>query len=160
MQIARSFGADVTGVCSTPNVEMVRSLGADRVVDYTREDFTSGRQRYGVIFDCVGNHSFSACRRVLTANGTLIAVGGPTGRWMIGALAGAAALLVRSRFTSQKFVLHLARPRTEDLIIMCDLMKAGKVTPVIDTCYRLSDAPEAIRYLEAGHARGKVVVTV
>ena len=160
VQIARSFGAEVTGVCSTRNVEMVRSLGADRVVDYTQEDFTSGRHRYDVIFDCVGNHSFSACRRVLTADGTLIAVGGPTGRWMIVALSGAVALIVRSRFTRQKFVLHLARPRTEDLIIMCDLMKAGKVTPVIDTCYRLSDAPEAIRYLEAGHARGKVVVTV
>ena len=159
VQIAKSFGAEVTGVCSTRNVEMVRSLGADRVVDYTQEDFTKGRQRYDLIFDCVGNHSFSACRRVLNPKGKLVGVGGSTGRWMIGTLARMVTVLVRSRFTSQKFVMHLARVSKEDLTITCDLMKAGKVTPVIDTCYRLSDAPEAIRYLEAGHARGKVVVT-
>ena len=160
VQIARSFGADVTGVCSTRNVEMVRSIGADRVIDYTREDFTRGTRRYDLILDGVGNHSLLACRRVLNPRGTYIAVGGPTGRWMIGALAGAIAAPVLSRFVSQTLSMVLARPNKEDLIVMGDLMKAGRVTPVIDRRYRLSEVPDAIRYLEEGHARGKVVITL
>ena len=160
VQIAKSFGADVTGVCSTRNVEMVRSLGADRVVDYTREDFTKSGQRYDLIFDTVGNHSLLAFRRVLNPGGTYIAVGGSSGKWMIGPLISALAAPVLSRFVSQKMIMVLAKLNKEDLAILCELMKAGKVTPVIDRRYKLSDVPEAIRYLEEGHARGKVVITL
>jgi len=160
VQIAKSFGTDVTGVCSTRNVEMVRSIGADRVVDYTQEDFTNSGQRYDLIFDCVGNHSLSACRCVLNPKGIYIAVGGPSGRWMIGPLARAIIAPVLSRFVSQKLVLVLVRRSKEDLTSMHELMEAGKVTPVIDKRYRLSEVPEAIRYLEEGHARGKVVITL
>ena len=160
VQIAKSFGADVTGVCSTRNVDMVRSIGADQVIDYTQEDFTKSGQRYDLILDCVGNHSLSACRRVLNPKGIYIGVGGPSGRWMIGLLARAIKALVLSRFVSQKLVMFLARRSKEDLTIMRELMETGKVTPVIDRRYRLSEVSEAIRYLEEGHARGKVVITL
>ena len=160
VQIAKSFGADVTGVCSTRNVDMVRSIGADRVIDYTREDFTKSGQRYDLIFDSVGNHSLLACRRVLNPKGIYIAVGGPSGRWMIGPLARAIAAPVLSRFVSQKLFMVMAKPSQEDLAIMHELMETGKVTSVIDKRYRLSEVPEAIRYLEEGHARGKVVITL
>ena len=160
VQIAKSFGADVTGVCSTRNVDMVRSLGADRVIDYTQEDFTKSGQRYDLIFDTVGNHSLLACKRVLNPKGTYIAVGGPSSRWMIGPLASAITAPVLSRFVDRKFVTFLAKGSKEDLIVMHELMEAGKVTPVIDKRYRLSEVPEAIRYMEEGHARGKVVITL
>ncbi len=160
VQIAKWFGADVTGVCSTRNVDMVRSIGADRVIDYTREDFTKSGQRYDLIFDSVGNHSLLACRRVLNPKGIYIQVGGPSGRWMIGPLARAITAPVLSRFVSQKLSMVLARSSKEDLTIMHDLLKAGKVTPVIDKRYTLSEVPQAIRYLEEGHARGKVVITL
>jgi NADPH:quinone reductase-like Zn-dependent oxidoreductase len=160
VQIAKSFGADVTGVCSTRNVDMVRSIGADRVIDYTHEDFTKSGGRYDLLFDCVGNHSLSACRRVLNAKGICIMVGERSGRGMIGILVRVITALVLSRFVSQKFVTFLARPSKEDLNIMHDLMKAGKVKPVIDKCYWLSEVPEAIRYLGEGHARGKVGITL
>lgn len=159
VQIAKSFGAKVTGVCRTGNVEIVRSIGADRVIDYTKEDFTNNLRHYDVILDCVGNHSFSAYRRVLSPKGICVAVGGPSGRWMIAPLVRLITALVMSRFTSQKLVLVLAKPSKEDLIIMRDLMKTGKVTPVIDRRYNLSEVPVAIQYLEEGHARGKVVIT-
>ena len=110
VQIAKSFGADVTGVCSTRNVDMVRSIGADHVIDYTQEDFTKSGQLYDLIFDCVGNHSLSACRRVLNPKGIYILVGGPSGRWMIGPLARLIAALVLSRFVSQKLIMVLAKP--------------------------------------------------
>ena len=139
---------------------MVRSLGADLVVDYTRDDFTKSGQRYELMLDCVGNHSLLACKRVLSPGGICIMVGGPGGRWMIGPIARAIAALILSRFVNQKFVPFLARPSQEDLTVMCELMKAGKVTPVIDKRYRLSEVRDAVRYLEEGHARGKVVVTV
>jgi NADPH:quinone reductase-like Zn-dependent oxidoreductase len=158
VQIAKSFGADVTGVCSTRNVEMVRSIGADRVIDYTQQDFTKLGQRYDIIFDCVGNHSLSACRRVLNPNGICVIAGGPSKVWIV--LTRALKALVLSRFVSQNFVMFIARRSKEDLTIMHDLMKAGKVTPVIDRRYSLNEVPEAIRYLEEGHARGKVVITV
>jgi NADPH:quinone reductase-like Zn-dependent oxidoreductase len=145
VQIAKSFGADVTGVCSTRNVHMVRSIGADRVVDYTQENFTKSGQRYDLIFDSVGNHSLSACRHVLNPKGIYIQVGGPSDPWMIGPLARAIKRLVLSRFVSQKLVMVLAKPSKEDLTIMRELMKAGKVTPVIDRRYSLSEVPEAIR---------------
>jgi len=159
VQIAKWFGADVTGVCSTRNVEMVGSIGADRVVDYTREDFTKGTQRYDLIFDSVGNHSLSACRRVLNPKGIYIVNGGPNGRWM-GPLTRGIRARVLSRFVSQNLVMFLTKRSQEDLALMHELMRAGKVTPVIDRSYTLSEVGEAIRYLEEGHARGKVVITL
>jgi NADPH:quinone reductase-like Zn-dependent oxidoreductase len=160
VQIARSFGAEVTGVCSTRNVDMVRSIGADQVIDYSREDFTKSGQRYDLLFDLVGNHSLSGCRRVLNPTGILIMAGGSADRWMIGTLARSIQALWLSWFGSQKLVGILAKASKEDLVIMRDLMAAGKVAPVIDRRYRLSEVPEAIRYLEEGHARGKVVITL
>jgi NADPH:quinone reductase-like Zn-dependent oxidoreductase len=160
VQIAKSFGAEVTGVCSTRNVDMVRSIGADHVIDYTREDFTKRGQRYDLIFDCVGNHSLSACRRVLNPKGFCVMVGDRSGRGMLGLLARLIAALVMSWFVSQKLVTFLARPSRADLSIMRELMASGKVTPVIDKRYSLSEVPEAIRYIEEGHARGKVVITL
>ena len=162
VQIAKSFGAEVTGVCSTRNVNMVRSIGADHVIDYTQQDFTKSEQRYDVMLDNVGNHSLSACRRVLSPNGkyVLIGGGGPNdGRW-IGPLARVVNLLVLSRFVSQDMGMFLSQLNKEDLTVLRDLMQAGKVTPVIDRRYKLSEVPEAIRYLEGGHARGKVVISV
>ena len=160
VQIAKWFGADVTGVCSTRNVDMVGSIGADRVIDYTQEDFTQSGQRYDLILDCVGNHSLSACRRVLNPRGIHIGVGGPSGPWMIGPLASAISAAVLSRFASQKLVMVLMRRSKNDLTIMHELMKTGKVTPVIGKHYTLREVPDAIRYLEEGHARGKVVITL
>jgi NADPH:quinone reductase-like Zn-dependent oxidoreductase len=133
VQIAKWFGAEVTGVCSTRNVDMVRSIGADRAIDYTHEDFTKSGQPYDLIFDCVGNYSLSACRRVLSPKGICIMVGDQSGRGMIGLLARLITALVLSRFVSQKLVTFLARPNKRDLTIMHDLMKTGKVIPVIDS---------------------------
>lgn len=163
VQIAKSFGADVTGVCSTRNLEMVRSIGADHVIDYTQEDFTKSglknKQRYDLIFDCAGNHSLSACRRVLNPKGILILVGDRSGRGMIGIMVRLVAALVLSQSANRKVLTFLARPNKEDLAIMRQLMATGKVRPVIDKQYRLSEVPEAIRYLEQRHAHGKVVIT-
>jgi NADPH:quinone reductase-like Zn-dependent oxidoreductase len=160
VQIARLLGTDVTGVCSTRNVDMVRSIGANRVVDYTQEDFTKSGQRYDLIFDSAGNHSLSDIRRALTRDGTLVSVGGPDNGHWIGPLTGVLAVLVLSRFVSQKLIPFLAHLNRDDLMVMKELLETGKVTPVIDRSYPLSDVPEAIRYLEEGHARGKVVITV
>ena len=160
VQVAKSFGAEVTGVCSTRNVEMIRSIGADRVIDYTREDFTKNGQRYDLIFDLVANHSLLACRRVLKPEGIYIGAGVLAVRSLIGLLARLIAAPGLSRFVSQSFVTVMAKIRQEDLTVLRELMAAGTVTPVIDRRYELSEVPEAIRYLEAGHARGKVVITV
>jgi NADPH:quinone reductase-like Zn-dependent oxidoreductase len=160
VQIAKSFGADVTGVCSTRNLDMVRSIGADRVIDYTQEDFTKSGQRYDLIFDLMANHSLLACRRVLNPKGIYIGAGVGTGGSLIGLLARWITALVLSRCVSQKVVIFVAKLRKEDLTVLRELIKAGKVTPVIDRRYRLSEVPEAIRYLEEGHARGKVVITL
>jgi NADPH:quinone reductase and related Zn-dependent oxidoreductases len=158
VQIAKVFGADVTGVCSTSNVDMVRSIGAHHVMDYTQQDFTKSGQRYDLIFDSVGNHSLSDCRRALTTEGTLVLVGGPDkGRWLA-PLTGVLTAVVLSRFVSQKLLPFLAHLSKDDLIVLRELLEAGKVAPVIDRSYPLSDVPEAIRYLEKGHARGKVVI--
>jgi NADPH:quinone reductase-like Zn-dependent oxidoreductase len=160
VQIAKSYGAEVTGVCSTRNVEMVRSIGADRVFDYTREDFTKSGQHYDLIFDLVANHSFSARRRVLNPKGTYIGAGiVGLGGSMVRLLAHQITKLLMSRFVSQKVVTLMAKISKEDLAILGELIEAGKVTPVIDRCYSLSEVPDAIRYLEEGHARGKVVIT-
>jgi NADPH:quinone reductase-like Zn-dependent oxidoreductase len=161
VQIAKALGAHVTGVCSTGKVDMVLSIGADRVVDYTREDFTGSGQRYELILDCVGNHSLSECRRALTVAGTLVMVGGPDeGRWL-GPLAGTLAAVVLSPFVSQRLRFVLARLRgNDDLRFIQGLLETGKVTPVIDRSYPLARVPEAIHYLEQGHAAGKVVITM
>jgi NADPH:quinone reductase-like Zn-dependent oxidoreductase len=160
VQIAKWFGADVTGVCSTRNVDMVRSIGADHVIDYTQEDFTHSGQRYDLMFDAAGNHSLSDNRRVLESRGTLVMVGGsPKGNWL-GPLLPALEAIVISRFVGHTLALLLAKGSKEDLIILRGLLEAGTVTPVIDRTYPLSEVPEAIRYLEQGHARGKVVITM
>jgi len=162
VQIAKSFGADVTGVCSTRNVDMVRSLGANYVIDYTKEDFTQSGQHYDLILDNVGTQPLSGFRRVLNPKGICVMIGGGgpnDGRW-IGPMARPLKALLLSPFISQKMGMMLAEIRQEDLTIMSDLMQAGKVTPVIDRTYPLSQIAEAMRYLEQGHARGKVVITV
>jgi NADPH:quinone reductase-like Zn-dependent oxidoreductase len=159
VQIAKSLGADVTGVCSTRNVGMVRSIGANDVIDYTHADFTQGKQRYDLIFDSVGNRSLSACRRVMTPRGTYVVVGGPGGRW-IGPMAAMLKAPLWSPFVSQRLTLCAASLNSEDLVVLKELIEAKKVTPVIDRRYELGEVSEAIRYLEEGHARGKVVITV
>lgn len=159
VQIAKSFGTDVTGVCSTTNLGLVRSIGADRVIDYTQEDFTQSGQRYDLIVDMAGTHSLSDCRRALTPRGTYVVVGAPSGRWLTGPDRFLKALVL-SLFVSQRMVPFITTANKEDLVVLKDLIEAGKVTPVIDRIYPLSEVPEAIRYLEEGHARGKVVITV
>jgi NADPH:quinone reductase-like Zn-dependent oxidoreductase len=158
VQIAKSFGAHVTGVCSTRNVDMVRTIGADRVIDYSQQDFTESAQRYDLILDCVGNHSLSGCRRSLKPNGICVIAGAPKKVGIFLTRALTAPLL--SWFVGQKFVMFIAKLRKQDLTILNELMTEGKLTPVIDKRYRLSEVPEAIRYLEEGHARGKVVITM
>jgi len=149
VQVAKSFGAEVTGVCSARNVDMVRSIGADHVVDYAREDFTQGRERYDLIFDTVGARSLSGCRRVLLAGGTYVVVGGPL---------AVLKALVFSRLVRQRLATLMASTKTADLMVLKGLIEAKHVTPVIDRSYPLSGVPAAILYLEAGHARGKVSI--
>ncbi|HLA11809.1 MAG TPA: NAD(P)-dependent alcohol dehydrogenase [Pyrinomonadaceae bacterium] len=159
VQIAKSFGAEVTGVCSTRNVEMVRSIGADKVFDYTREDFTSSGQHYDVMFDLVANHSFSERRRVLTPKGIYIGAG-LLGRKLslIGLLTSGIKESVLALFVTQKFGSFIAKVNQKDLMAIGALIEEGKVTPVIDRGYSLSEAPEAVSYVEEGHARGKVII--
>jgi NADPH:quinone reductase-like Zn-dependent oxidoreductase len=160
VQIAKSFGAEVTGVCSTKNLDMVRKIGADHVIDYTKEDFTQGGEHYDLIVDTVGTHSLLDYKRVLTPQGNLVTVGGPVDNWLIGLLGTVVYAKMLSPFVSQKFGMMLAELNPEDLTILSGLMQEGKVTPVIDRTYKLSELPEALRYLEQGHARGKVVISV
>jgi NADPH:quinone reductase-like Zn-dependent oxidoreductase len=163
VQIAKSFGAEITGVCSTRNLELVQSLGADHVIDYTKEDFTKGDQHYDVILDNVGNHSLSEYRRLLTPNGiyVLIGGGGANEQGFLGGLAKALNAAIYSRFVKQKMGMMMADPSTKDLTLLADMVQSGKIKPVIDRTYKsLSEIPEAIRYVEEGHARGKVVITV
>lgn len=157
VQIAKSFGAQVTGVCSTRNLEMVKSIGADHVIDYKKNNYTANGEKYDLIVDMVGNHSLLDNRDVLTPNGTLVMVGGSKGNW-IGPLLGPIKALMLSPFVEQKFELLLASMKQDDLTVLSDLMAAGKVTPVIDRHYALEDASEAIRYSEEGHARGKITI--
>jgi NADPH:quinone reductase-like Zn-dependent oxidoreductase len=161
VQIAKAYGADVTGVCSTRNVDMVRSIGADQVIDYTQEDFTQSGPRYDFILDNVANHSLSDVRRALTPNGTLLPNGGghSSGRW-IGPMGSVMKGLVVSLFVRQQGRLFLSLPNKEDLATLKELTESGKVTPVIDRTYPLDETSEAIGYLGEGHARGKVVITV
>ena len=157
VQIAKSFGAEVTGVCSTRNAEMVRSIGADHIIDYTRENYTESGKQYDLIIDMVGNHSLMANKRVLKPEGIFVIVGGGKGNWL-GPLMNPIKALMLSPFVSQEFVLLLADLSKDDLAILGDLMKTGKVNPVIDRRYRLSDVPVAIRYSEEGHAQGKIII--
>ena len=160
VQIAKALGAEVTGVCSTRNAEMVASIGADRVVDYAQEDFTRTGPRYDLLIDIAGSRTLSETRRVLVPKGVLVAVGGPDhGRW-VGPLSRTARMALLSPAVSQRMTFFLARQNSGDLAVLRELLDAGKVTPVIDRTYPLTETAEAIRYLETGHARGKVVITM
>jgi NADPH:quinone reductase-like Zn-dependent oxidoreductase len=159
VQIARVLGAEVTGVCSARNVDLILSLGAHRVIDYAREDFTEAGQRYDLLLDCMGNHPLSACRRVLHPTGFYVMVGGPSGRW-IAPMGRVLRMLLLARFVSQKLVFFMAQVNQRDLTLVAELMACGKLTPVIDRSYPLNAVADAIRYLEEGHARGKIVIAV
>src|SRR5438105_14495984 len=162
VQIAKSYGADVTGVCSTRNLELVRSLGADHVIDYTKENFAKGEQRYDVILDNVPNHSLSECRRILTPNGKYVMIGGggPNDNRWVGPFGRVIKTMVMSPFINQKMGMMMADTNQNDLTILADMMQSGKMKAVIDRTYKLNELPEAIRYVEEGHARGKVVIVV
>ena len=154
VQIAKALGAEVTGVCSTRNIDMVRALGADHVIDYTKEDFTAGGQRYDLILDNVASRSFSDLRRVLTPQGLIIPNSGYGGmRYVIKAF-------LLAPFMRQQGTMVESKPNGTDLVSLKQLIEAGKIIPVIDSTYALSDTPDALRYLEQEHARGKVVITV
>src|SRR5215204_3819445 len=160
VQIAKSLDAEVTGVCSTRNVDMVRSLGADHIIDYTKEDFTQSGQQYDLIFQLAGTRSPSECRSALTSNGTLVISSGESeGRW-IGPVDRVIKALVLSALVSQKLATFTVKPNREDLQLLKQFIEDGTLTLVIDRTYRLAQVPEAIRYLEEGRARGKVVITV
>lgn len=159
VQIAKAIGAEVTGVCSTRNVELVRSIGAGHVIDYTREDFTRAGRQYDLIFDTAGSYPLRDCLRALRPAGAYVIVGGPDGRW-IGPLARLLRAMLLGRFVKQRLMPLLATQRQEDLAFMQPLLESGAVVPVIDRCYPLDQAAEAIRYLETGRARGKVIITI
>ncbi|HET6892403.1 MAG TPA: NAD(P)-dependent alcohol dehydrogenase [Pyrinomonadaceae bacterium] len=160
VQIAKWFGAHVTGVCSTRNIEMVQSIGADEVIDYTKNDFTTSNQHYDLILDCVGNHSFSECRRILSPNGTFVMVGAPHDPSTMDFLAPIIKALLLSLFGSQKAVMFIGKPSQEDLTLMGELIATGKITPVIEKSYTFNEASDAVRHVEEGHARGKVIITL
>jgi NADPH:quinone reductase-like Zn-dependent oxidoreductase len=161
VQIAKSLGARVTAVCSTRNVEMLRAIGADEVIDYTREDFSSSTQHYDLLFDLVGNRSLSDCLRVVQPCGTYISCGGGgPDRSSMDMLAGMLQNAVRSRFVRQKMPGLLAKVYREDLAILADLVQRGTVIPVVDRIYSLRETAEAVRYVESGHVRGKVVIAL
>ena len=160
VQIARSMGAEVTAVCSTRNVELVRSIGADHVVDYKKEDFTKSGERYDLILDNVGNQSFSALRRVLKDDGAVVMIGGPKKDPWLGPVTRSLRAMMLSPFISQELLTMLAELNQDDLNILAGLMQAAKVTPVIDRRYTLSEAPAAMEYMGSGHARGKIVVSL
>lgn len=158
VQIAKALGAEVTGVCSTRNVEMVRSIGADHVFDYKKEDYTQSGNQYDLIVDMVSNHSLSKNRKALGPEANLVMVGGPSGNWLKPLMGPLKAFLL-SPFVDQEIGMMLAEFNQEDLTMLGDLMQAGRVTPVIDRRYSLDEVPEAIRYSEEGHARGKIIIS-
>lgn len=159
VQIAKSLGAEVTGVCSTRNIELVRSLGADHVFDYKREDYTESGQQYDLIVDMVGNHTVRRNLRVLKPDGTLVLVGGPKGNWIAPLIRPIGAMIL-SPFVDQELITLLAQLKQEDLLFLGELMAAGQLTPVIDRRFPLSEVPDAIRYSEAGRTRGKIIIGV
>jgi NADPH:quinone reductase-like Zn-dependent oxidoreductase len=157
VQIAKSFGAQVTGVCSTKNVELVRSLGADRVIDYTREDFTQGSERYDLLLDNVGNRTLSAMRRVLGPSGKCIMAGAP--KKLLPMVTRLFKALTWPPFLRQKFKFFVAKIDRDDLTTLCELIRAGKLSPAIDRRYPLAETANAMAYVEEGHAGAKVVIT-
>jgi NADPH:quinone reductase-like Zn-dependent oxidoreductase len=159
VQLAKAFGAEVTGVCSTKSLDMVRSIGADQVIDYTQEDFTRTGRRYDLILEMAGNRSLADLRRALTPKGTLVLVGGSGGRWFMGTGRTLRAVLV-SPFVGQRLRSFLSKPRGADLVVLQELLEAGKITPVIDRTFPLSETPEAIRYVGERSTQGKTVITV
>ncbi len=163
VQIAKALGAEVTAVCSTSKVDLIRSIGADHVIDYTKEDFTRSDQRYDLIFDNVNNHSHAERQRILTPNGICVLAGiGGAGlhEGQLSRIGGNFMAFLASRFSRQKFQMYGTTTKQEDLVVLRDLLATGKVTPVIDRTYKLSETAEAMRYFEEGHARGKVVITI
>ena len=160
VQVAKSFGAHVTGVCSTRNVDLVRSIGADEVVNYTRQDFTGDGQRYDLIFDAVGNRSVADRRRALSPTGILVVVGGPKGGRWLGPATALFKVIPATLIGRQKLRAKLSTLVREDLLALRDLLAAGTIVPVIDRRYPLSGVPEALGYLGEGHARGKIVIDV
>ncbi|MGB5291953.1 MAG: NAD(P)-dependent alcohol dehydrogenase [Lysobacterales bacterium] len=159
VQIASLIGAEVTGVCSARNADMVRLIGADHVIDYKTENYTQSGKKYDLIIDMIGNHSLSDNRQVLTPEGKFVIIGGGKGNWL-GPLMGPLKASLYSPFVAQDFVLLMAQMRKDDLETLADLMSAGEITPVIDRLYSLEEVPEAIRYSEEGHARGKIVIQI
>jgi NADPH:quinone reductase-like Zn-dependent oxidoreductase len=160
VEIAKSFGAEVTGVCSTRNVDTARSIGADHVIDYTHEDFTRGDRRYDLMLDVAGNRSWSDCRRVLKPQATVVLVGGPKTNRLIGPMGHVVKLSLAGLRSSQKVAFFIAKFNKADMVVLRDLLEAGKATPVIDRQYELSKIADAFRYMGEGHARGKIVITV
>ena len=161
VQIAKALGGDVTAVCGTQNVELIRSLGADRVIDYTREDFTRSGQRFDLILDVAANRSLAACARVLAPHGTLVVVGAAgSGRSIVPIALRVLGASMRSRLGRRRMSMFIAKAARADLIVLTELIETGKITPVIDRTYPLSQTAAAMRYLEQGHARGKIVITV
>jgi NADPH:quinone reductase-like Zn-dependent oxidoreductase len=160
VQLAKAFGAEVTGVCSTAKVDMVRSIGADHVIDYTHDDFADGDERYDAILDIGGNASLSRLRSALTPKGTLVIAGGETDGRLLGGSDRQVRAIVLSRFVGQKLGAFVAKENHEDMIVLKELIESGKVTPVIDRTYPLSEVPDAIRYMRDGHASGKVGIDV
>lgn len=160
VQIAKALGAEVTAVCSTPNVEIARSLGADQVIDYTQEDFTLGDRRYDLMLDIAGSRSWSESRRVLTPQATLVIVGGPKTSRLFGPLGGVARKWLGGRFSSRKVVFFIAKFNKAHMLVLRELLESGKVTPAIDRKYELSEIADAFRYIGEGHAQGKIVVIV
>ena len=160
VQIAKALGAEVTGVCSTRNVDLVRSIGADHVIDYTQEDFTRSDRRYDLMLDIAGSRSWSACRRVLNPQATLVIVGAPKGNRLIGPLSHIIKVRLAALRSSQKVVFFIAKLNKAEMAVLRESLEAGKVTPVIDGRYELSEIADALRYMGEGHCRGKVVITV
>jgi NADPH:quinone reductase-like Zn-dependent oxidoreductase len=160
VQIAHALGAEVTGVCSTRNVDLVRSLGADHVIDYTREDFTRSPGGYDLLLDVAGSRSWAECRRVLTPQATFVMVGAPKGNRLIGPLGHIVAVRLAAVRSSQKVANFVAQVTTADLLVLAELLAAGTVTPVIDRRYTLGETADALRYLGDGHAQGKIVITI
>jgi NADPH:quinone reductase-like Zn-dependent oxidoreductase len=160
VQIAKALGGDVTAVCSTRNVEQARSLGADRVVDYTQEDFTRSDRRYDLLLDVAGSRSWSECKRVLRPQATLVIVGGPKSNRLLGPLGSVIEKRVASLFGSREAVFFIAKFNKPDMEVLRELLESGKITPAVERRYELAEVADALRYLGEGHARGKVVVTV
>jgi NADPH:quinone reductase-like Zn-dependent oxidoreductase len=159
VQLAKAFGAEVTGVCSTKSADLVRSIGADHVIDYTQQDFTRTGQRYDLILEMAGNRALADLRRALTAKGTLVLVGGSGGRWFMGTGRTLRAVAL-SPFVGQRLRSFFSKPRGADLVVLKELIEAGKITPVMDRTFPLNAAPEAIRYVGERSTQGKTVITV